>query len=52
MATKVFTVSDVAKHTDEKDGMYIIVDTGVYDITSTFTSHAWNPSACYYTVAV
>jgi hypothetical protein len=34
MASKTFTVSDVAKHKDEKEGgMYIIIDTGVYDVT-------------------
>lgn len=29
-----YTVADVAKHKDEKEGMWIIVDSGVYDITS------------------
>lgn len=34
-----YTVADVAKHKDEKEGMWIIVDSGVYDITSEhFTS--------------
>lgn len=33
--SKSFTVAEVAKHKDEKDGgMYIIVDDGVYDISS------------------
>ena len=31
-----YSVADVAKHKDEQEGMYIIVDTGVYDITSMF----------------
>lgn len=29
-----YTVADVAKHKDESNGMWIIVDNGVYDITS------------------
>lgn len=29
-----YTVADVAKHKDESNGMWIIVDSGVYDITS------------------
>jgi cytochrome b involved in lipid metabolism len=31
--SKTFTVADVAAHKDEKEGMYIIVDDGVYNIT-------------------
>jgi hypothetical protein len=34
--SKTFTVAEVAKHKDEKDGMYIIIDSGVYDIASMF----------------
>lgn len=33
--SKTFTTAEVAKHKDEKDGMYIIIDSGVYDIGST-----------------
>ena len=29
-----YSVADVAKHKDESNGMWIIVDNGVYDITS------------------
>lgn len=29
-----FTTADVAKHKDESNGLWIIIDTGVYDITS------------------
>ncbi|KAF3058447.1 hypothetical protein GL218_05708 [Daldinia childiae] len=32
--SQTFTAKDVADHKDEKNGMYIIVDSGVYDITS------------------
>jgi len=42
--SKTFTPAEVAKHKDEKEGMYIIVDTGVYDITSkvsSFLDVAW-----------
>jgi len=31
--SKSLTVAEVAKHKDEKDGMYIIIDSSVYDIT-------------------
>lgn len=31
--SKSFTVSDVAKHKDEQEGIYIIIDTSVYDVT-------------------
>jgi hypothetical protein len=34
--SKTFTTAEVAKHKDEKDGMYIIIDSGVYDIASAF----------------
>lgn len=33
--SKQYTTADVAQHKDEANGMWIIVDTGVYDITST-----------------
>lgn len=29
-----YTVAEVAKHKDESNGLWIIVDSGVYDITS------------------
>lgn len=32
--SKTFTAKEVGEHKDEKSGMYIIVDSGVYDITS------------------
>lgn len=33
-----YTTAEVAKHKDEANGLWIIVDTGVYDITSAFLS--------------
>lgn len=30
--SKSFTKAEVAKHKDEKEGMFIIVDDGVYDV--------------------
>jgi len=36
--SKSFTTADVASHKDAAEGMYIIVDDGVYDVTSTFHS--------------
>lgn len=36
--SQTFTVAEVAKHKDEKEGMYIIIDGGVYDVASTFMS--------------
>jgi cytochrome b involved in lipid metabolism len=32
--SKTFTAKEVGEHRDEQNGMYIIVDSGVYDITS------------------
>ncbi len=32
--SKTFTAKEVGEHKDEQSGMYIIVDSGVYDITS------------------
>ncbi|KAH9427109.1 hypothetical protein MCOR02_012488 [Pyricularia oryzae] len=32
--SKTFTPAEVAQHKDEKNGIYIIVDDGVYDITT------------------
>ncbi len=30
--SKQLTAAEVAKHKDEKDGIYIIIDTEVYDV--------------------
>ena len=35
-ATKVITPAEVATHTTAETGMYIIIDGGVYDVTSEF----------------
>lgn len=32
--SKQYTTAEVAQHKDEASGMWIIVDTGVYDVTS------------------
>ncbi|KAI1418673.1 cytochrome b5 [Hypoxylon sp. FL1857] len=37
--SKTFTAKDVAEHKDEQNGMYIIVDNGVYDITNFLDEH-------------
>jgi cytochrome b involved in lipid metabolism len=38
--SKTFTPADVAKHDQKaKDGMYIIVDNGVYDVTNFVDEH-------------
>ncbi|KAI1211787.1 cytochrome b5 [Annulohypoxylon truncatum] len=37
--SKRFTAKDVAEHKDEQNGMYIIVDSGVYDITNFLEEH-------------
>ncbi|KAL7622979.1 hypothetical protein AAE478_006658 [Parahypoxylon ruwenzoriense] len=42
--SKTFTAKDVAEHKDEKNGLYIIVDSGVYDITSEATGSHTPPS--------
>ena len=31
--SKQFTTAEVAKHKSEADGMWIIIDNGVYDVT-------------------
>ncbi|KAI6248645.1 putative cytochrome b5 [Erysiphe necator] len=36
---KTFTTADVATHKDTDNGMYIIVDDGVYDITNFLEKH-------------
>ncbi|KAG6358596.1 hypothetical protein INS49_012114 [Diaporthe citri] len=38
-----YTVADVAKHKDESNGMWIIVDSGVYDITNFLDEHPGGP---------
>ncbi|KAH8586693.1 cytochrome b5-like heme/steroid binding domain-containing protein [Bisporella sp. PMI_857] len=37
--SKQFTTADVASHKDADAGMYIIVDDGVYDITTFVDEH-------------
>ncbi|KAK1754647.1 cytochrome b5-like heme/steroid binding domain-containing protein [Echria macrotheca] len=37
--SKTFTKTEVAAHKDEKEGMYIIIDDGVYDITGFLEEH-------------
>ncbi|KAI0885640.1 cytochrome b5 [Annulohypoxylon maeteangense] len=37
--SKTFTAKDVAEHKDEQNGIYIIVDSGVYDITNFLEEH-------------
>ncbi|KAI0509448.1 putative cytochrome b5 protein [Xylaria bambusicola] len=37
--SKSFTAKEVGDHKDEKNGMYIIVDSGVYDITNFLEEH-------------
>lgn len=32
--SKQYTVAEVAQHKDESSGMWLIVDSGVYDVTS------------------
>ncbi len=35
--SKSFTTAEVAKHKDEKEGFYVIIDTGVYNVTGRFS---------------
>ena len=35
--SNTYTTKDVAEHKDEKNGVWIIVDSEVYDVTSTIT---------------
>jgi len=42
--SKSFSTADVASHKDADAGMYIIVDDGVYDVTSTSPLPHWHPS--------
>ncbi|OAA54263.1 cytochrome b5 [Niveomyces insectorum RCEF 264] len=37
--SETFTPADVAKHKTDKDGLYIIVDGSVYDITDFVDEH-------------
>jgi len=37
--SKTFTPADVAAHTDAKSGMYIIIDTNVYNVASFVDEH-------------
>ncbi|KAI9743952.1 MAG: hypothetical protein M1818_002686 [Claussenomyces sp. TS43310] len=37
--SKSFSVADVASHKDASSGMYIIVDSSVYDITNFIDEH-------------
>lgn len=37
--SKTFTAAEVAQHKDEKEGMYIIIDSGVYDVASFLDDH-------------
>ncbi|KAI0395447.1 putative cytochrome b5 protein [Xylariaceae sp. FL0594] len=37
--SKTFTAKEVSEHKDEQNGMYIIVDSGVYDITNFLDEH-------------
>ncbi|KAJ9141756.1 hypothetical protein NKR23_g7820 [Pleurostoma richardsiae] len=39
MSEKSYTTADVAAHKDADSGMWIIVDTGVYDITNFLDEH-------------
>ncbi|EPS37803.1 hypothetical protein H072_8376 [Dactylellina haptotyla CBS 200.50] len=39
MSDKQFTPADVAKHKEAGDGMYIIIDDGVYDVTNFVDEH-------------
>ncbi|KAF3923522.1 hypothetical protein ABW21_db0209467 [Orbilia brochopaga] len=39
MADKQLTVTEVAKHKTPEEGMYIIIDTNVYDITNFVDEH-------------
>lgn len=43
--SKQYTTAEVAQHKDEASGMWIIVDTGVYDVTSAFVS-VRSPHGC------
>lgn len=36
MSEQTFTTADVAKHRDEENGFWLIVENNVYDVTSAF----------------
>ncbi|KAI0455867.1 putative cytochrome b5 protein [Xylaria acuta] len=37
--SKTFTAKEVGEHKDEQNGMYIIIDSGVYDVTNFLDEH-------------
>ncbi|KAI1270338.1 putative cytochrome b5 protein [Xylariaceae sp. FL1019] len=37
--SKQFTAKEVAQHKDEQNGLFIIVDSGVYDVTNFLNEH-------------
>lgn len=41
---KIFTLDEIASHKDAGSGMYVVIDDGVYDVTSEFKI----PEACYF----
>lgn len=43
--SKQYTTAEVAQHKDEASGMWLIVDTGVYDVTSTCHLRLPSPGA-------
>lgn len=38
MSDKTFTTADVGSHTNDEKGYWLIVEDGVYDVTSAFHS--------------
>jgi cytochrome b involved in lipid metabolism len=42
--SETYTIADVQKHKTEADGIWLIVENNVYDITSTSISCAPRPS--------
>lgn len=39
MSDKKFSPADVAKHNTGENGLYIIIDSGVYDVTNFIDEH-------------
>ncbi|PWW75879.1 cytochrome b5 [Tuber magnatum] len=37
--SKTFTLADVATHKDPENGLYIVIDEGVYDVTNFVDEH-------------
>ncbi|KAL1845244.1 hypothetical protein VTK73DRAFT_818 [Phialemonium thermophilum] len=37
--SQTFTAAEVAKHKDEKEGFYVIIDGNVYDVTNFLDEH-------------